>query len=278
MIRLSELSELKIKEFAGSTIYRRGYDYYKDDMVEEFELDPEKNVFSAVIFGSVGCYDIEVWTKKGYINASCTCPYDGYPCKHIVAVLLYYLNNKNRYLKNIAKQKKLDNVLKRKLASLSKNELINILTSYSKKYPAVKRELSLQLSVDKKMSLEQYNKEIDRVFRRFENDDFSTYEVVRELSKMMKQTESAHSEIRVEIIWNITDNILHVLNEYGMSDEPFEDFVIKTMDVLVDILNNNSTFDNRRNKIRAELDKYCEWGNCGIIDEIGEAAYQLSAR
>lgn len=64
--------------------------------------------------------------------------------------------------------------------------------------------------------------------------------------------------------------------EYGINDRPLEDLAIETMDLLVDLLNNNPDLVERRKKIQAKLEKYCEWGNCGITDDICDASYELS--
>jgi hypothetical protein len=278
MIKFSELSEERIKDFAGGVIFNfnRGYDYYIDDMVEDFEYDPKKFVFCANIYGNYGCYDIEVWSNNDNIEANCNCPFDGYPCKHIVAVLLYFLNNKESFQEDLNAQKQVENRVKKKLSSLSKAELIRIILSYSQKYSSFKRELLLQLSIDKQKSIKQFFKEIDKIFRKFESDNFSTYEISRELKVIIKQIETADPDVRTEIIWKITDGILHELNEYGMNDVPLENLTIDTIDMLVHILNSNPDLLERRKEIGAELEAYCEWRNCGIIDHICDAVYELS--
>jgi hypothetical protein len=275
MIKFSKLSEERIKNFAGEVIFNRGYDYYKDDMVEDFQYDPKNVVICANIHGSYGYYNIELWNKNDQIEASCNCPYDGYPCKHIIAVLLYFFNNKESYLKDVNTQKEVENILHKKLSSLSKPELSRIIISYSQKNQSFKRELMLQLSIDKQKSVKQFLKAIDKIFRKFETSNFSTYEISRDLKEIIKQIENADSDIRTEIIWKITDGILHQLNEYGMDDLPLEDLAIETLDLLVLILSSDPGLINRRKAIGIELEAYCKWRNCVISDYICDASYEL---
>ena len=276
MLKFSELSEKSIKGFAGNAIFNRGYDYYHDGLVEDFEFDPKKQTFCASIRGSIGNYSIEVWNNDDLLEANCDCPFDGYPCKHIVAVLLYFLDNKDNYLKDLNAQRKMDKIVEDKLSAFPKKQLIQIILSILQKYPSVRRKIVLRLSDDKQTSLKQFFKTIDKILRTFENCEFSTYEISHNLKGIIKQAESADDDIKVEIIWKITDGLLNRLNQYGMSDIPLENIAIETMDILVDLLNNNPGLDKRRKEIQSELEEYCEWRNCGIVDFICDTAIELS--
>ena len=145
-----------------------------------------------------------------------------------------------------------------------------------KKSPSFKRELYLKLSVDKETSLQQFFKEIDNAFRKFENNNASTYEISRQFDEIIKQTKSANDEIKVEILWRIADGVLHELNQYGMDDIPFEEIVFSTMDLIIQIMKSNPKLEKHRQSIQAKLEKYRRMHNCGIVDYISEAIYELS--
>lgn len=274
-MKYSKLSKKNIKNFAGEVIFDRGYNYYVNEMVEDFEYDPARSVFSANIYGNFGCYDIKAWSDNDYLKARCNCPYDGYPCKHIVAVLLYFCNNKESYTKKLKLKKQAEKTVKKRLLSLTKAELVDIIISYSQKYPSIKRELMLKLSIDKQKSTKEFFQAINKIFRKLESDNFSTYEISRELKEILKQIEPADNNIKTEVLWKITDNLLYELNAYGMNDRPLEDLAIETMDLLVQLLNENPDSVDRRKEIRIALEKYCEIGNCGITDYICDASYEL---
>ena len=89
-MQLRNLSEGFIKQFAGSTIFSRGKEYCQSQMVDEIKYDAVRDRIEAEVSGSSGSsYDVEITAAPRGIDATCSCPYDGYPCKHIVAVLLH---------------------------------------------------------------------------------------------------------------------------------------------------------------------------------------------
>jgi len=276
MVELKKLSEKKIKEFAGNVLFQRGRDYYLDDLVEDFELEPTQNTIRANIHGSLGVYSIEVSGRNGQIAAYCDCPFDGYPCKHIVAVLLYYLHNKDSYLRDLDIEYKNEKLLEERLISLNKENLVNIILSSVRKYPSIKRDLFMQIGIGEETTLKKFSKEIDKIFSAFDHGTFSTYEVSRQLREIIKQAADANHGVKVEILWQITDGVLHQLNEFGMHDPPLEDIAISTMDLLVQTLNSGHELGKRRAEIRADLEEYCKLGNCGIVDDICEATFEIS--
>ena len=94
---LKNLTENQIKQFAGSTIYARGYDYYKAGRVAELIYQPDLEKIQAMVSGSYGSYGVTVQLIKNTIKASCECPYEGYPCKHVVAILLTFSKDHKHY-------------------------------------------------------------------------------------------------------------------------------------------------------------------------------------
>ena len=55
---LKDLTENQIKQFAGPTIYGRGYDYYRDGRVEELSYKPDQEKIYALVQGSYGSYEV----------------------------------------------------------------------------------------------------------------------------------------------------------------------------------------------------------------------------
>ena len=51
--------------------------------------------------------------------ADCTCPYEGYPCKHILAVLLTFIKDKGKYTQKAKKQEQEIEALEEKIKALS---------------------------------------------------------------------------------------------------------------------------------------------------------------
>ena len=71
----------------SAVIFRRGEDYYENGLVEGLE-EVAPGRWNAVVEGTID-YETEVCVENGEITSwDCDCPYDGYMCKHVVAVLL----------------------------------------------------------------------------------------------------------------------------------------------------------------------------------------------
>lgn len=151
-----------------------------------------------------------------------------------------------------------------------------MILSFSEKSPSIKRELELKLSDDSQSIIKQFFREINKIFRKFDYHSFSTYEISKQLKEILKQIETADDAIKIAIIWKITDGVLYQLNEYGMQDLPLENLAINTMGMLVEILNSASGLDKHREEIQNKLEQYCKIGNCGIVDDICEAAYEIT--
>ncbi len=279
MFNLSNITKKKIRDFAGEIIYKRGLDYFQSDMVEDFTYDPERSSIKATVYGShAAIYSVEIWEHHNSLEANCDCPYDGYPCKHIVAVLLYFLENKSIYLTELKKQKAIESLIEKKLATLSKNELIQIILSLSKKHSAVSRELLLRLAIDSQKSFNFYEKAIDKIFSKCERPTCSFYEVSRELKAILTEVETANADLdlQIKIYWKIADELLFQLNEYGMGDTPFEDLAIHILRKLVELFQEVPNSAKKYSKILSDLEEYCNWGNCAIADEICETYYIIS--
>lgn len=100
-----QLNEKDIIQNCKNIIFNRGLDYYRRNNVSFLSVDFSKNITSkfvnidAAVWGSYGSlYDvvISIDSDKQFKNVYCDCEYHattGEICKHIVAVLLKYIND-----------------------------------------------------------------------------------------------------------------------------------------------------------------------------------------
>ena len=271
-MKLKNLSEVVIKKFAGATIFGRGKEYCQSQMVDEIEYDPVREHIQAEVSGSSGSsYDVEITAAKSGIDATCSCPYDGYPCKHIVAVLLTFIRKQEVFLRKAVENKKKIVSYKERIQALSKDRLTEILLSLAEKCPDCRRDLLIQLGDDPKEAVSVIIKQIHQIFRAFKSDDYTSTKVVKQLKGILRSVAQSHTEIKIKIYWAVSDRILKELNEYGMDDEPLEDMAIETLDLLVKVLSKSEISQQEKAGIIQALKKYSAWGNCGIIDSIDEA-------
>ena len=116
------LSKTVIRQFADSkTIYDRGRRYFTSGRILSFEILDDGNRIQADVNGNYGGYRVTIRNDEGENpEADCDCPYDGYICKHIVAVLLHYLEKgKGRPPLQLKRPEK---VKKKKYCTLSKEK------------------------------------------------------------------------------------------------------------------------------------------------------------
>lgn len=133
------------EQFFEEEILERGKNYFFNGHVEKIE-EVEENHFFIAIFGS-DFYTVEVFLEENeqIADTSCDCPYDWSEfCKHQAAAL-YALRKEvhttHHIKKNVADDKTPD--LKRILAKLKKEELINLIIDFSKDYKEIKASLLL---------------------------------------------------------------------------------------------------------------------------------------
>ncbi len=118
-------SKKDIRAISDSQSYVRGEEYYEDGLVEIIKLTG--SFVQAAVSGS-NDYKVKV-NLNDIDDYSCTCPYDwGGACKHVVAVLLAVLNEKESTdIKNKTFEESPDDILKRtppeKLRKFIKKEM-----------------------------------------------------------------------------------------------------------------------------------------------------------
>ena len=97
------ISRTEIRRLCNSSAYFKGMDLYHQGKIEEFSVceQEEEDFIDAVVEGSgQNLYSVQITCRPGenkVAEAFCECPaYESYPgiCKHCVAVLLSYLDEK----------------------------------------------------------------------------------------------------------------------------------------------------------------------------------------
>ena len=93
---LKSLTKEYIEKFAPPKIFGRGVDYSSNRRIISLEYDPDEDSITAEVEGNYGNYLVEISAREHEINAYCDCPYEGYPCKHVIAVLLSFVKERSR--------------------------------------------------------------------------------------------------------------------------------------------------------------------------------------
>jgi hypothetical protein len=274
-MKLADLTQKAIEEFAGATIYARGNSYYQSGRVSELVYDPDAESITAEVAGSSGDYDVEVEQADEDIQASCDCPYQGYPCKHIVAVLLNFVNKRPEYFREAQEARSHKNVIEKRIRELSKEELVGMVMACARKYPDFQRELMIRFEPDQKRTLDALLKQVERAFPSIESSSYSTGKIAKELNRILQSVENAEEAIDLEVHWAVADAIFHELNEYGMNDEALEDVLFDVLEALKDILGEKESLAPRRREIIGSLMNYYNWGNFGMADAVYDTVMDL---
>lgn len=274
-MKFKEMTVSFVKQWAGDAIFGRGERCYECDMVEDLKYDADEESLLAEVSGENGDYDIEIFIRNNKIEADCSCLYDGYPCKHMVAVLLTFINKENKYTQQASSNKKEIVDLENKIANLSKKELVKMACETFSKYPDFKRELTVRFSENKKETIDMLIKQINRAFPSITSHHYSSDNIAREIRHIISSIENESDQMKIKILWVVVERILDELNAYGMNDEPMEDVVIDSMERLVSIFRKNrSLTEDRKNIIKTLMDYYIH-NNCGMEYFIYDKAREL---
>ncbi len=136
-----KLTEELIQEQTTDRSYARGREYYLAGAIYSpaWQTTPGGIALTSRCSGSSDHYLLRVeLDENGIISTSCTCPYDGDgDCKHIVALLLKYLNQPEKF----SEQKSVADLL----SGLDKESLIALITRLIKRDPDLYDELELAI-------------------------------------------------------------------------------------------------------------------------------------
>lgn len=167
---------------------------------------------------------------------------------------MYCVNNGVALKNRREVEKNIDGEIKKQLQGLPKNALFSLLFSYAKKYPEVKRDLLVCLSIDEKQAGKLFLKQIHQEFGGVVwEEGYSTARVARNLKKIVKQAESASVSVRIQVYWAIARRIFHELNEYGMDDDSFKDLRMEVMDSLIALRKKDPELAGMRESIRKAI-------------------------
>ncbi|MCI5130668.1 MAG: hypothetical protein D3904_03915 [Candidatus Electrothrix sp. EH2] len=274
-MKLTDTTEATIKQFAGSTIFGRGYGYYEDGMVLSLEYDADSDALDSQVSGSTMDYEVQIRGTKQGIDADCDCPYEGRPCKHVVAVLLTFLHQKKTYMDAHRKRKKTESSLASKIRRLSHNALAELLITYSRRYPDVKRELMLRLETDKKATLETIEQQINKVFSSTGSNTYSPSQIAGKVSRIIQSVQDASPEMQARIYWAAADAAIGELDEYGIYDNPLEDLAIDTAEALLELLTEHASLQEMKSGVIDKLLEYYLSGNNGLTDFLYDSASEL---
>ena len=190
------------KNYFKPHILDRGYNYYIEGAVEDFEEEDDQ--ITAVVCGSED-YEVEIETEGGTVqDMYCSCPYaaSGEYCKHMAAVLYEwedYLQEENRNLnkkgfspensqkkeKSSAKSETVEDVVAQAPEEIVRKFLAGILKEDEKLFARFKTLLSPELSSE---DMKRYKKQVDATIRKYlGRENFITYREARSFIRELEE-------------------------------------------------------------------------------------------
>lgn len=133
-----EITEKVIRRLASGESFQRGREYFQSGAVTNLMRRGDR-LLADVEGSSYEPYRVDITLDAGGIaSAECTCPYDwGGTCKHIVAVLLAYINEPEQ----VEERPPLDTLL----AGLSPDQLRSILSTLAEQQPGLTDVIEAQV-------------------------------------------------------------------------------------------------------------------------------------
>lgn len=242
----------------SAVIFRRGEDYYENGLVEDLgEVAPGR--WNAVVEGTTD-YETEVCVENGKITSwDCDCPYDGYMCKHVVAVLLAVrdeISDFSDYEDVRAERKQLlreDAVisgdLMARISLLTERQLRDFVGNYAQKDAVFKEEL-LKYVVSKQLSgtAETYRQEVRK---------YICYaDIYGILDKGILLLEAGRIEEAVAIALQTFESFAdeYEYDEYADNDNIDPDVCDRAGDLIRRIVDDSRTASELKRSIVVELD------------------------
>ncbi len=163
-----KLTIQQVRQRATNKSFERGDDYYRDDAI--FDMVLRGNQIEGYCQGSeITPYHVKaVFNEHGVESTSCTCLYEyGGDCKHIVALLLTYVNNPEAFAQRPS--------IKQELANRSKEQLIALIELMVERYPDLQdildRPIPNAASSGKPVSTETFRKQLRKALKRYNDYD-----------------------------------------------------------------------------------------------------------
>ncbi|PTX17304.1 hypothetical protein SAMN04488598_10690 [Halanaerobium congolense] len=231
------LSIEDLEKMAAEQSFQKGINYYQMNLVNNPLIDG--NTIKAEVSGSsFSLYDVEMNIDDPSSN-HCSCPYDwGGICKHLVALGLYWCNDKEAFRKVKKEKAKLKNELDQLFKSLTREELTELLgefvyendNSKSKVLNFIqdKGKMSNELYLEKLKSLKNQAFAILMEFNQYGggpiNEENNFFEFINGMEKLINKLDIP-SSLRHEIINEFMGEYL--IGNSGL-DDPTLDIVYST--------------------------------------------------
>jgi uncharacterized Zn finger protein len=225
------ISEDDIQGCCESKVYHRGVEYYEFGNVADVSYNIDKTRLKTQVEGSSD-YIVIISLQNGHIEGTCTCPYEEGICKHIIASLLFAIDESSE-IDDVPDAQNPGTDINQYLLSLSKNELISLV----KKFAPEQFWVEVKNKFSDSTSAQNIFKKVERNIQKIFNNSDCLYDIgvfsaaldkeIEKLSGLEKQLKNEVEELLFYIISEV-DNAFdegYLYDDYNdYNYEPSEEF------------------------------------------------------
>jgi SWIM zinc finger len=235
-MNLHSLTESDLRQFADNlAIYYRGEDCYESGVIYQFELS-EAGI-RARVRGNYGNYKIKIDHTAEEVEAQCNCPYDGYICKHIIAVLLHYLRTTHAPIE--PPQMSGITMLEHALRELTQPQLLDLVMGLARQKAEVRRSLLVAMPIASHLLRQQLRdplrvqhlqEQIDQGLLELKyQSEYSDYYYDREyaddepnpaLESALEEAKMLHPADQLEVFWHAITAANQLFNTVPINTAP----------------------------------------------------------
>ena len=225
---LQSLTRKDIERLADTPkVFAGGEEYEESGAIFQFALTPTG--ITARVHGNYGEYTV---TVSNDLRLRCNCPYEGTVCKHMVAVLLHYLEG--GYAEIGPVETGVPSALEQTLEAMPADALRELVLRLARDQPEVRRALLetvkiapalLQQQPHDPKQVKKLQKVIDKTVQELEGYDYDYDDdgAAFDFTYVFDAALSLRPDEQAEIYWHIVTRCNKYLEEYNLSTEPIEE-------------------------------------------------------
>ncbi len=279
-MKLTDLNEAAVRAFATPTIFGRGESYFRQKAVRELSYDPKTDRIASETHGQHDDYEQELWISDDRIDGRCDCPYDGFPCKHLVASLLTFIAEKQMYVAQAGLRKKKVDSLRASLEKLSKEKLIELLIDGASTDHEFKNGLLVKLQPDNSVTLAALRKQIQRAYPPMSPDanmNFDDRAAAKQLRKILNSlAETDNAELKAEAYLCVAERVMEEFDKYGGGPDALEYIATDAIDEFATVLCTAELPPDKRKDLLERFTRLERYGNSGFEWAVEEAIERIS--
>ncbi len=238
---LKSLTRADVRDIADSLqIFQRGEQYHATGAVYQMRVSPGE--ITARVRGNYGSYTTTILDDSGFLETDCDCPYDGDVCKHIVAVLLNYLEGGEQAVEPAGRE--VPEALKQTLAAMTHEQLLDLILNLAGERSDFRRVLLANVNVSSEIigqmpedpeQVKNLKRQITDFFNEVQNrslyDDGYYYqeydegEKYPELEPIFETARMLNPADQIEVFWHVLTSANSMFEEYPIGTDQIEEAI-----------------------------------------------------